>query len=360
MSAGYPTSLCHLVKKQAPLRFRADGSFKILHLTDIHEVSPEMDDDEIRERPVNASLETLNVIEKCIETAQPDLVVFGGDNISGYWEEFTYDYMVETIKKIVEPVRKRNIPLAVVFGNHDSEGEEIRPFLRRENHINIYAEYENFRGCYNEEDVYGCGNCHLPILSSDGKKIAWNIWCVDSNDYVRDENHIVVEGKGYDFVHRDQIEWYERTAEALKKENNGKCVPSILFQHICVKQEHDLFDFIDGEETGAINQNGKHIVLKDGANLKGRVYEAPCPHKTDRTQFKSWKKTGDIVAAVFGHDHVNDFVAEIDGIKLIQTIGAGYHTYGKERGGRVITLHEGSKEFETETIIVDRITNTQF
>ncbi len=360
MASGFPTSLIHLRNRQKPLQFNADGTFKILHLTDIHEVSPEMDDDEIHEIPVNKSRETLNVIEKCLEAAQPDLVVFGGDNISGYWEEFTYDYMAQTIAKIVEPIKKRNIPLAIVFGNHDSEGEEKRPFLRRENHINLYAEYENFRGCYNEEEVYGCGNCHLPIMSSDGKEIAWNVWCIDSNDYVRDENHLVVRGAGYDKVHSDQIKWYERTAKKLKEANSEKNVPSILFQHICVKQEHDLFDFFDGEEAGALNQNGKRLVLKSDAKLQGTVGEAPCPHNTDRAQFESWKETGDIVAAFFGHDHVNDFIAEIDGIKLVQTIGAGYHTYGKERGGRVITLYEGGRSFETETIIVERITDTEF
>ena len=147
MASGYPTSLKHFKNRQSPLKFRDDGTFRILHLSDIHEVSPEMDDDENRDIPVHKSLETVNVIEKCIEKAQPDLVVFGGDNISGYWEEYTYDYLHETIEKIVEPIKKRGIPLAVVFGNHDSEGEEKRPFIRRENHISIYSEYENFRGC---------------------------------------------------------------------------------------------------------------------------------------------------------------------------------------------------------------------
>lgn len=360
MATGYPTSLQHFRDRQKPLRFRDDGTFRILHLSDIHEVSPEMDDDENPEIPISLSRETVNVIEQCVERTQPDLVVFGGDNISGYWQEYTYDYLVETINKITEPIRKRNIPLAIVFGNHDSEGEEIRPFIRRENHINLYAEYENFRGCYNEEEVYGCGNYSLPVMSSDGEKIAWNIWCIDSNDYIRDENHLEIKGAGYGYVHADQIAWYERKAEKLKKENGGKPVPSILFQHIPVHQEFDLFDFVDEDVEGALTKRGKSMIPKEGAILEGLVREAPCPPENERSQFESWKKTGDIVAAFFGHDHVNTFVAEVDGIKLIQTIGAGYHTYGKERGGRLIVLHENSTDFDTETLIVERITDTEF
>ena len=86
--------------------------------------------------------------------------------------------------------------------------------------------------------------------------------------------------------------------------------------------------------------------------------EAPCPPKNDRAQFESWKKTGDIIAAFFGHDHTNTFTANLDGIDLVQTIGAGYHTYGKERGGRIIVLDENRPDsYESRLIFADRITD---
>lgn len=58
-----------------------------------------MDDEEDRQIPISKSKETINVIRRCIEIANPDLIVFGGDNISGYWQEFTYEYMYNTIKR---------------------------------------------------------------------------------------------------------------------------------------------------------------------------------------------------------------------------------------------------------------------
>lgn len=51
MAKGLPDSKKYIREKQAPLRFGADGKFRILHLTDIHEVDPEMDDDEDRRVP---------------------------------------------------------------------------------------------------------------------------------------------------------------------------------------------------------------------------------------------------------------------------------------------------------------------
>ena len=75
MAKGLPDSKKYIKEKQAPLRFGADGKFRILHLTDIHEVDPEMDDEEDRQIPINKSKETINVIRRCIEIANPDLVV---------------------------------------------------------------------------------------------------------------------------------------------------------------------------------------------------------------------------------------------------------------------------------------------
>ena len=238
MAKGLPDSKKYIKEKRAPLRFGADGKFRILHLTDVHEVDPEMDDEEDRQIPINKSNETINVIRRCIEIANPDLIVFGGDNISGYWQEFTYEYMYNTIKKIVAPIAEKNIPLAIVFGNHDAEAQPKLPFLAKENQICIYAEYENFRSTMNDEDISGCANCSLPILSSDGKHIAWNIWCIDSGDYVRDDEFNVIDDAGYGFVKKDQIAWYERRAAELKAQNGGKAVPSLLFQHIPVIQEN--------------------------------------------------------------------------------------------------------------------------
>ena len=50
-------------------------------------------------------------------------------------------------------------------------------------------------------------------------------------------------------------------------------------------------------------------------------------------------------------DHVNDFVVEKDGILLIQTLCAGFSTYGLERGGREIVLREDApRQIQTESI----------
>lgn len=341
-------------EKQEPLRFGKDGKFRILHITDIHDVEPVMDDDENEEIPNNKDIETLNVIEKLLEKANPDLVVFGGDNISGYWEEFTYDLVQSTIQKIVAPIKKRNIPLCVVFGNHDGEIGFHTEFQMMQ-----YMEYDNCRSNLNDADVYGCGNCCITIKSSKGEKDAFALWLIDSNDYQRNSDG----GFSYDCVHNDQIEWYEKKAAELKEANGGKPLPAILFQHIPVQQESDGLKEVTESNNYTFTRDGKYFEFGHKI-LEGRIRECPCPPNLEnnhRKQFESWKKTGDIIAAFFGHDHVNDFHINIDGIDLYQTLGAGYFTYGKERGGRLIVLDENNPQnISTESIEIERITDTEF
>ena len=352
-AAGAPVSYKKAHIKQPQLKFSPDGKFRILHLTDIHEVDPEMDDDENRAVPRDKSIEAVNVIKKSIEKTNPDLIVFGGDNINGYWEELTYDYISKTVEKITAPIREKGIPFAVVFGNHDSE--IYKNF--REFQMMLYMQYDNFIGCLNAEEMYGCGNCNILIKSGKSDKPAYNIWLIDSNDYPYSESGERLPG--YDCVHKSQLDWYERTAEKLKKENGGKPLPSILFQHIPVIQECDAVEETTADCPDAIYEKGedKYYTLKEEYKISGEMKELPSPPANgDRTQFELWKRHGDVIAAFFGHDHVNDFI-----IKLVQTFSTGYHTYGDKRGGRLIVLDENEPDnIFTESFVIDRITNTEF
>ncbi len=348
MAIGYAFSRKNQLKNNPPLRFSKDGKFKILHITDIHKIHPDMDDDKNRSIPDRNSKNTLYTIEKCIEISKPDLIVFGGDNIGGHWDEMTNEYALWCLDKIISAVKKRNIPLAVVFGNHDAQNEHFIPVLSREIQLSIYMNYDNFRGCYNEEDVYGCGNCHLPVLSYGSDEIMWNIWCFDSNDYIRNPDRSIISYDA-DFVHKDQLEWYENTVKN-EKLKYGKTIPAVLFQHIPINQEHDFIE--ECEEKGSdYFHNGKFYRAKNGALKEGKILEIPCAPLKDRSEFEAWLRCGDIKAAFFGHDHANSFRFDKDGISLFQTIGCGYETYGDEHGGRLITLFENG-EYSTETIVI--------
>ncbi len=331
-------------RKKEQLKFDKNGKFRILHMSDIHLVHELMEEEQPIEITKQQVEDTLNLIKECIRRTNPDLVVFTGDNVSSNYELITYDYAAKTIRRLYGAVAEFGLPLTITFGNHDGERNTHKEFQMR-----IFMEYDNFLGVYNEENVYGCGNYSLPILSSDGKKTAFNLWMFDSNDYLDG-----IKGTGYDCVHKDQLDWYKRKSDRLKEENGGEPVYSIAFQHICVPEVHSCFKEVDEKTEGAVRcDDGKYYVLPE--NAAGELNESPSPPMVRYDgEFDAFKDQGDVIALFCGHDHVNDFIVEKDGIKLGQTICGGFMTYGWRRGGRLIEIDENNvKEFYTETICVE-------
>ena len=331
-------------RKSEPLKFNKDGKFRILHMSDIHLVHELMEEEQPIEITKQQVADTLNLIKECIRRTNPDLVVFTGDNVSSNYELITYDYAAKTIRRLYSAVAEFDLPLAITFGNHDGERNTHKEFQMR-----IFMEYDKFVGVYNEENVYGCGNYSLPILSSDGKKTAFNLWMFDSNDYLDG-----IKGTGYDYVHNDQLDWYKRKSDRLKKENGNEPVYSIAFQHICVPEILSFFKEVDENTEGAMRcDDGKYHVLPESAT--GELNESPSPPASCYTgELDAFKEQGDVLALFCGHDHMNDFIVEKDGIKLGQTICGGFMTYGWRRGGRLIEIDENNvKDFYTETICVE-------
>ena len=80
-------------------------------------------------------------------------------------------------------------------------------------------------------------------------------------------------------------------------------------------------------------ENGENVIDCSGKLfsfgdklISGRLRERPCPPDESldaHDQLESWKRMGDVIAAFFGHDHVNDFHINCDGIDLYQTSGCG-------------------------------------
>lgn len=338
------------LEKDNTLRFSKDGKFKILVLADIQETN----------KPQKPSLA---LAEAAIDSAKPDLVVLLGDNTAGNWAGVNKENTEQAVDNIAKLMDSRNIPFAYVYGNHDHEGlcnktngmteEDAKEFI-----LSCYQKYDTCLAVEGEE-MTGVCNYNLPILSSDGTKTAFNLWFMDSNPYATEE-----EGGGYGYVHPDQTEWYKNTAEKLKAENGGKAVPSIVFQHIIVPEVYEMFDVVDkgteGSFRGHSAKSDKYYKANPDMVYEGNVNEAPCSPNYNGGQFDSWLEEGDVIGAVFGHDHVNDFAGVYKGIKLIATPGTGYYSYGNNHGVRTITLDESDlTDFTSETFYYDDLVDSK-
>lgn len=319
-----------------------NGKFKILILSDLQDTN-------------EPQQETTDTITAAITKTEPDLIVLLGDNIAGWWKGVDKTQTDEAIAKVAEPIENSGIPFALVFGNHDHEGlaSEENGYEEEAAKEYILHRFQLYGGCLatEGEEMTGVGNYNLTVKDSAGEKDIFNLWFMDSNPYTPDE-----EGGGYGYVHEDQTEWYKKTSDALKAQNGGAPMPSLLFQHIIVPEVYDMLTEVPKGTEGAVSGNGghegKYYIANENYIYQGNVNEGPCPPNTNHGQFESWVEQGDIIGAFFGHDHTNDFAGEYQGIKLVACPETGFYSYGGVHGVRTITLDEKDlSDFESEVIL---------
>ena len=311
-----------------PLRFNEDGKFSIMHVTDTHLESDNVD-------------ASTWLIAQALDRENPDLVVITGDNVYNDDDaEVTKSY----ITKLMTPFEERDIPVAVTFGNHDSE----RGAMSRED---LMAFYNTFSCSVSVDDgplLTGCGTYNLPVFSSNGTKIKFNVWVFDSNDY--DE-----EGY-YGYVKKDQIEWYKATSDALRLLNGGEKVNSLAFQHIIVPEVYDALKKADSTTLFAfehINNDGEYYMFNPENVNYGTLNETPCPGKLNDGQFDAMVEKGDVLGIYTGHDHTNAFGVRHKDIDICTSLSTRYNgdAFSTQYGYRMLVIDENdTSKYETRVV----------
>jgi hypothetical protein len=285
------------------LRLRADGTFTIVQFTDTHFTNTEPMDEQ-----------TLALMTQVLEAEQPDLVMLTGDVIDGG----RCPDPAAAWRLAVSPIVAKGLPWAAVFGNHDDEGRLDR--------VALTALQQGIPGCLSQrgpDHLTGVSNYVLKVLDKQGSHSVAHLYCIDSNSYSK-------TGVGvYDWIHRDQIAWYAQTAHQLAEANGGEKLTALAFFHIPLPEYHEVWDY--------------HPCY-------GVKYEEICPPFVNSGLFAAMHEAGDVLGTFVGHDHVNDFIGNLYGIRLAYGRATGFNTYGREgmaRGARVIRLTKGVRAFST-------------
>ncbi|MEH7301350.1 metallophosphoesterase family protein [Neobacillus drentensis] len=274
------------------LSFNHSGKFKIVQFTDLHLQNGELEDEK-----------TITLMEKILDKEKPDLAVLTGDTIRAL-------HCIDPKKAFslaVGPMENRRIPWAAVFGNHDDEGA-----VSKEDLMNLQKGYLHCYSRPGSKNVTGVGNYDIPIYQQDGS-LSFILYFLDSGS--------IASGTigGYDWIKRNQIEWYEHKSRNYSFLNK-KPLPSLAFFHIPLPEFNDLWDY--------------HVTY-------GNKFEpVGCP-KVNSGLFSAMVERQDVKGIFVGHDHINDFCGDYFGIRLAYGRATGFNTYGKEgypRGARIIEL----------------------
>lgn len=307
------------------LQFNEDGKFRIMHITDTH-----LDEDNIED--------SVWLIAQACDREKPDLVVVTGDNVTNNDDAAITKKHIDMLMNVFQ---SRDIPTAITFGNHDSETGA----MSREELMAYYNTYPCSVSLDDGEALSGCGTYNIPVMSSDGSKVKFNVWVFDSNDY---------DGNGhYGNVKADQVEWYKQKSDELKAANGGEVVYSIAFQHIIVPEVYDALKKVNGKRLFAyehiINKGEYYMFDPDRVN-HGTLTETPCSGGENDGQFDALAEKGDVLGIFTGHDHSNAFGVEYKGIEIGNTVSSRYNrdTFSSQYGYRIFDIDENdTSKYET-------------
>ena len=283
---------------QNTLRFKK-GLFKIVQITDLH-----------YKLGVKASEQGLACVREMVQTEKPDLVVVTGDIIYSAPADSTLSVVLKTFAKL-------GVPFCMTFGNHDYDFKT--PVVA------LYNQMQKTPNCVMPVLQGKNTDYSLPILSSNGKRTAAVLYCIDTH------NKPAIGGiGGYQWISHNQITWYRQRSMVYKQKNGGRPVPSLAFLHIPLPEFNYATDNTQCPMYGS------------------RLEKAYSP-SINSGMFASIKEMGDIMGVFCGHDHDNDYAVSYFNVLLAHGRFSGGNTeYNHlKRGARVIVLKEGKREFDT-------------
>lgn len=285
------------------LRFRADGTFKIAQITDVHYNGSA------------ASKAALNVLDSVLTYEKPDLIVLDGDIIWGTPAK-------KNLLAVLHRIAKYRIPFVYEFGNHDFEqgltNRELYDIARG-------VEYNICPNLQNQKEL----DYVLRIKGHEGREDAAVIYCFDSHAYPKgfpqDKSHGT-----YAWLTFEQVDWYRQQSQAVKAANGGKTLPALAFFHIALPEYHQA----------ATNEN---------ATLIGTRREPACSPEFNSGMFTAMMESGDVMGTFVGHDHDNDYAVMWHDILLAYGRYSGGNTVYNhlKPGARIIVLEEGKRRFST-------------
>lgn len=301
------------------LSFREDNTFTIVQFTDIH--WNDGGEHDVQSKEANGRSKAL--MERVMKEEAPDLVVFTGDVISA---GNSHD-PIASFREAVSVVEESCVPWAIVFGNHDTEAT-----ISRQQLMEVVEGYKYSVAESGPADIHGYGNYVLQVkdLHTTDEPAAAVLYFFDSGN-VSCLPHV----EGYDWIRRDQVNWYEQQSRLLSVHNEGTPFPALAFLHIPLPE----YDEVWKQEV-----------------CYGNKYERVCCPPINTGLFAAMVEMGDVMGTFVGHDHVNDYEGTLHGIRLCYGRATGYNTYGHEdlqRGARIIRLRSGEREFESWLRLAD-------
>lgn len=284
-------------------KFNADGTvsdedFVILSSTDFH-----YDTDNGNNK------KTTEMFVRHIKDVKPDLVVLTGDIILSEYQQIDAVQFAQMMEKI-------GVYWTAVFGNHEVREEKgFYKYLL----LKSFSDYKHCLCKFGPPELYGYGNYTVNIMGPGGK-LRQTLFLFDSGRSIRDEYRseygLSDDVKGYDFLKKEQIDFYKKELDRLY--NKYGDFNSMMYMHIPLPEYAHAF-----EDDG----NGGYVPSGECDILFGEQHESVGSSPFNSGMFDAILEKGSTKAVFAGHDHVNDWCAVYEGVHLVYSLPMGYNEY---------------------------------
>lgn len=305
------------LKKYSTTVTMSGDKFTILNLTDI-----QLDNS-------NTLTFTKELIDSCIEYRRPDMITILGDIVND-----NKDYDADVIAPLIfELLESYSIPWAPVFGNHDQANYQDPSMSKRtisskemSEMLSDKTKYPHCLYVRGPEDVEGYSNYMVKVRDKNGKLVESLIF-MDSLKHGLNSTHVA---------------FYEKLINYSTELNEGKVVKSAFFDHIPLPEYKGEYEKILSDEF---------------RNVNGFVGMSPVTNDNTKVLFSKFKEMGSTTTMLCGHDHMNSYFTELDGIKIGYAMKS---SEGDDEGGDPYKYLMGGCYLTVDGVNEDKIEYRQY
>ena len=334
VDAYYQPSNVEIIEKDkydnVAIKINEERDIKILQISDIHLGNGSM--------TVKKDRKAINAVCKLIENAKPDLIILTGDVVYPNSSITGSSNNLAQLKIIVELMESYKTPWTMCFGNHDAEwmADYDKTAL-----CNL-LEDENYKYCiFNRgpENLDGMGNQVINVYNSDDSFNS-SIFIFDNGEYSGSS-----QMSGYKPISNEQTNWYKAEIEKMNA-GEGKTIQSFVYFHVPLKEYEIAWDLF---------RNGSPDVKYYFGWANESSEKISCADETGNF-FQTAVELGSTKATFCGHNHLNDFSIEYQGIRLTFSKSIDYTAYflagiankTEQRGSTTLLIKGLNSEMEAD------------
>jgi hypothetical protein len=238
--------------------------------------------------------------KQMVDRYKPDLVAMTGD----LWHDNPEGRGAEYQANCVAFLGELGVPWIYTWGNHDQLND-------------IPKGHDAFHDGKNSLYRGGPagGNYTIDVLNKDDKRV-WELLCINTHR----------QG-----IHGSSHDWLKNYAAHV----TDKTLPRYAFFHIPIKQ---------------------YFSVKMKKSFSGISYEGVAFEKEDGSALGLLKSVGGVRGCFVGHDHLNDYSANVEGIDLVFGRSSGWNGYGSDKirkGGKLLTANCETGSYAWESVFPD-------